>query len=281
MRWLGFTLLVLGSDITGANDMEEKPAIQQNETIAVLGTGDMGDSFGPRLAELGYRVIYGSRDPTSDRVHALVERTGHGASATTNRMAAQTADIVLLAVAARGVEDVVKSLGDLKGKTIIDLTWPPSRVAGDGYDEVVIATSGAERIQRWLPEAMVVKAFGTLGSNVIDDPKVAGGPVTVPIASDHRSAKEAVANLAAKLGLDPVDAGPLRMARAIEGMMLLYMVPHHQGRQDAWEFYFRRSNYWACHEYTGGEIDDSGPAIVDAGNLAEIPHTQGEPKPCS
>lgn len=37
----------------------------------------MGDSFGPRLAELGYTIIYGSRNPDSQRVAALVEKTGN------------------------------------------------------------------------------------------------------------------------------------------------------------------------------------------------------------
>ena len=52
------------------------------ETVAVIGTGDMGDSLGPRFADLGYRVVYGSRNPESDRVRALVEKTGGNASAT-------------------------------------------------------------------------------------------------------------------------------------------------------------------------------------------------------
>jgi hypothetical protein len=33
-------------------------------TVAVIGTGDMGDSLGPKLSEAGYRIIYGSRDPS-------------------------------------------------------------------------------------------------------------------------------------------------------------------------------------------------------------------------
>ena len=250
------------------------------KTIAVLGTGDMGDSFGPRLAQLGYRVIYGSRSPQSERVSNLVDQTGHGASADTYASAADRADIVLVAVASRAVERIIGGLGDLEGKVVIDLNWPPTRIAEDGYEEAEIETSVAERIQEMRPKAMVVKAFGTMASNVIDDPLVAGGPVTAPIASDHRQGKETVARIAAELGLDPVDAGPLRMARYLEALMMLYMIPHNQGRPEGWDFYFRRSNYWACNTYTGGELDDSGPPVVDAGNLAEIPQTQGAPEPC-
>ena len=37
-------------------------AAQEKATVAVIGTGDMGDSIGPRLAALGYRVVYGTRE---------------------------------------------------------------------------------------------------------------------------------------------------------------------------------------------------------------------------
>ena len=49
-------------------------------TVAVIGTGDMGDSLGPRFAELGYRVVYGSRMPDSAKSQALARRTGSGAT---------------------------------------------------------------------------------------------------------------------------------------------------------------------------------------------------------
>ena len=263
-----------------AESFSQESSQSQKEIIAILGTGDMGDSFGPRLAELGYEVVYGSRNPDSERVVAIIERTGNGASAATSDVAARKADIVFLALPWGPMEQIIKSLGDMEGKTIIDLSWPESDFADDGYFQMTVETSGAELIQSWIPKAMVVKAFGSTGTNVIDDPNDAGGPVTIPIASDHRHAKEVTARLAAELGLDPVDAGPLRMARNIEAMMELYMVPHTQGRDTGWEFYFRRTNYWMCNEYAGGEEVDGGPPTSDAGNLADIPQTQGTPKPC-
>jgi hypothetical protein len=70
------------------------------------------------------------------------------------------------------------------------------------------------------------------------------------------------------------------MARNIEAMMELYLIPHTQGRDTGWEFYFRRSNYWMCNQYTGGEEVDTGSQTSDAGNLADLPQTQGAPKPC-
>lgn len=254
--------------------------VTKDEVVAVLGTGDMGDSFGPRLAALGYRVVYGSRNPDGDRVRALITRTGANASAATSDVAANEADIVFLALPWEPMEQVIRSLGAMKDKVIVDLSWPASELAEDGYWRMTTRPSGAELIQSWIPEAKVVKAFGTTGSYVIDDPDRAGGPVSIPIASDHRDAKETVARIAAELGLDPVDAGPLRMAANIEAMMELYLVPITQGRDINWEFYFQRSNYWSCDPYTGGEDVESGLSPEQLSDLARMPMTQPAPESC-
>lgn len=263
-----------------AYGLTEESSQSDKEVIAIIGTGDMGDSFGPRLADLGYTIIYGSRNPDSERVTALVEKTGYGASAMTSDKAGRNADIVLLAIPWEPMEQIIKSLGDMEGKTIIDLSWPASELAEDGYYEMTVKPSGAEVIQSWIPKAMVVKAFGTTGTNIIDDPNEAGGMVTIPIASDHRRAKEVTARIAAELGLDPVDAGPLRMARNIEAMMELYVVPHIQGRETGWEFYFRRTNYWQCNSYTGSEDVDGGLSEEDVADLPDMPRTHSAPEPC-
>ena len=131
-------------------------------------------------------------------------------------------------------------------------------------------------IQGFNPGAKVVKAFATLGSQIIDDPMEAGGVVSVPIASDHKDAKETVAKIAADLGLDPVDFGPLRMSRDIEIMQMIYMIPLSQNRPQNWEFYFRRSSHYGC--YMSGESTTEGlTPVYDADNLAVFP--QGDKGP--
>lgn len=263
------------------NQIESPTASQApKDTVAVLGTGDMGDSFGPRLAALGYRVVYGSRNPASDKVKALVALTGHGSSATTQKEAAQQGDIVLLALPWPAMETVAQNLGDLSGKVLIDMSWPPAKVADDGYYEFTIETSAAEMIQSWNPNAFVAKAFLTVGSNVIDDPSTASGPVTIPIASDSRIAKEKTARIAADLGLDAVDAGPLRYARNIEALTQIMLVPYLQGRNLVWDFYFPRNNYFLCNTYEGDTSGDGGPSVSDADDLADIPYTQEPIPPC-
>jgi predicted dinucleotide-binding enzyme len=234
-------------------------------SVALIGTGDMADSLGPRLAELGYRVTYGSREPASERVAALVAATGHGAAAATQAEAARSADIVFLLVTWPAMETVAQGLGDLSGKVVVDVSMPFEQ-GEDGYPRSMLATSSAEMIQGWNPRARVVKAFATQGSGIIDAPLSAGGKVSVPIAADDREAKLAVAAIADELGLDPVDFGPLHMARSIEALQTIYMIPYVQRRKSMWEFTFHRSNYWACHAAT----EDLVP-VFDADALAAFP----------
>ena len=261
-------LLVLSTSSLAAEDGAGNP------TVGIIGTGDMGDSLGPRFAELGYSVVYGSRTPASEKAQNLAKQTGNNARVTTQKEAAQAGDIVVLVVPWPAMETVAQNLGSLDGKIIIDPSMP-SDAGEDGYFVPLVETSSAEMIQSWNPGARVVKAFATLGSFVIDNPKVVGGPVTVPIASDDRAAKETVGKIIRAMGLDPVDAGPLRLSRELEALQRLYMVPLLQRRTAAWEPYFRRSYFWECIWE-----DDYSVPVADADDLADIPEKQGPPKAC-
>jgi predicted dinucleotide-binding enzyme len=241
------------------------------ETVAVIGTGDMGDSLGPRFAELGYQVVYGSRDPQSDKVRELVRQTGKGAAAATQTNAAAQADIVVLAVPWPPMEKVARDLGDLSGKIVIDVSMP-FRQGEDGYPEHLLQTSSAEMIQQWNPDAKVVKTFATMGSGIIDDPNRTGGTISLPIASDDKEAKEKVAGIVADMGLDPVDFGPLRMAREIEIMQLIYMIPLVQNRPENWEFQFRRDDQYGCYLSGNKNVEGAQP-VYDAENLAVFPES--------
>lgn len=189
------------------------------DTIAVIGTGNVGGALGPKFAEQGHTIVYGSRDPDDSDVAELVELTGNGASATTQADAAADADIVVLAVPGTMVAEITAALGDLSDKIIIDPTNPIKldllrmrHVAG---------TSNTDVIQSIAPDADVVKAFNTLGWKIMVDPDIAGGPVSVPLAGDSGKAKRKVAELVRGMGLEPIDVGDSENARWLEGMAIL------------------------------------------------------------
>lgn len=190
------------------------------ETIALIGTGNVGAALGRRFAEQGHTVVYGSRNPAAADVARLVAETGHGASAASPADAAARSRVVVLAVPWTAAEEIVRGLGDLSGKILVDPTNPRT-MAADGFADYPIPDSNAERIARAAPGAEVVKAFSTLGAETMLDPRLAEGPVTIPLVGDDREAKALVATLAREIGLEAVDVGPLRHARIIEGLHYL------------------------------------------------------------
>jgi predicted dinucleotide-binding enzyme len=243
-------------------------ADDHQETVAIIGTGLMGGAIGPRLAEQGYRIVYGSRDPSRDKVRALVERTAGNASAATQKAAAGQASVIVLALPWPAMETVAQNLGDLTGKILIDVSDPIVPDETDGYYRHTLETSAGELIQGWNPGAKVVKAFNTMGYFVIADPSAALGAVTVPILSDDRPAKCKVMKMVAGMGLDPFDAGPLRYSRLLEMMAALYMVPFaHQDYSQSFEFFFRRNDHWqgfvdSLSDEARAEWQSGAPAVA-------------------
>jgi predicted dinucleotide-binding enzyme len=223
-----------------AAQAEAPPDETAREVIAVIGTGRVGGALGPRFASIGHRIVYGSRDPASEKVKALIQRSGSAASAASPAAAAAQASIIVLAVPWNAVETVVRSLGDLSGKIIMDATNPLRFGSGRSF-ELAVDSSGGEHVQQWAPQARVVKAFNAVGWKVMGNPGLAGGPVTIPLVGDDDKAKSRVAEIVRAIGFETADLGPIRHARHLEGMAILYLTPLMSGRPaDGFEFYLRR-----------------------------------------
>lgn len=196
------------------------PMIASAKTIAVIGTGHVGSALGPRFAQIGYTVVYGSRTPEREDVQALVAATSNGASATNQTNAAQMADIILLAVPWNVAEDVLISLGDLTGKIIIDPV-NPRVITEEGLADYPSFISNAERLQALAPRSSVVKAFSTFSADTMADPGLVNHPITIPLAGNNPEAKAIVADICHRLGFETIDFGPVRYAHIIEGLYLL------------------------------------------------------------
>ena len=208
--------------------------------IAVIGSGNVATALGPGFAAQGHTIVYGSRNPSEQKVKDLVAKTGHGATATSQTDAVKGADIIVLAVPGTAAEQVVKSLGDLSGKIILDPTNLVDRNTSDGYFNYGLATgtgSNAERIQAAQPKAKVVKAFNTLNVKQMIDPASSGGPVSIPIVGDDPAARATVAALVKGMKLEPVDLGPLRYARVLEEMLVIWA--NARGHNAAYNYYLR------------------------------------------
>jgi len=69
----------------------------------------------------------------------------------------------------------------------------------------------------------VVKIFNTTGAGNMANPNYGGTKVTMLYAGDDAGTKQIAARLAADLGFDPVDAGPLSSSRMLEPFALLWI----------------------------------------------------------
>jgi predicted dinucleotide-binding enzyme len=213
-RWIGgLAILFLGASLA---------APVSADTIAVIGTGNVGSALGPEFAAQGHTIVYGSREPNRDDVQALVARTAGNARAATPQDAIVGADMVVLAVPGTSAVEITKGLGDLSGKIIIDPTNVVSREGGQMSHGVPGKGSNAAMIQEAAPGAFVVKAFNTLNWQQMVNPETAGGPITIMLAGDNDDAKASVAELVRGMDLDAVDVGGLQYAHVLEEMLVMW-----------------------------------------------------------
>lgn len=206
------------------------------DSIAIIGTGDVGAALGPEFAALGHEIVYGSRDPERDSVQSLVNKTGNNASAALPIESVVNADIVVLAVPGRLAESITAELGDLSGKIIID---PTNNYIRDGVPRLATDTSNGEAIQTAAPDAHVVKAFNTLSWRQMVDPGSSGGPVSIPLVGNNAEAKEKVAEIVSGMGLEPIDLGPIQNARHVEGMLVLWIQARVNG--EPFDYHLRKA----------------------------------------
>lgn len=182
--------------------------------ILVVGAGNMGSAFVKRLASAGHRVTVVARRP--DAASALASRFAGVRTSAPDAGATEGQDIVVLAVPYSQAKQALSSLGPLRGKVVIDITNPLS----EDYMSLTVGhtTSAAEEIAKVVPDAMLVKGFNTLFAQVLDAGATFGDGRTVSVflASDDATAKDAAAALARSMGFDVVDAGGLRNARYLE-----------------------------------------------------------------
>lgn len=189
--------------------------------IGILGSGLMGGKLGTIFAKAGHEVVF-SYARSEDKLQRLARKAGNKARAGSPREAAQSADAVLIAVHWSRIDDVLSQAGDLSGKVVLSCSLPMN--ADDTALVVAHISSGAEDLAGKIPGAKVVAAFGTVPSEVLFSVYAArrrAGRPSLVYCSDDRRAGKVAARLIRDVGFEPVDAGPLRIARYSEPFTLL------------------------------------------------------------
>jgi 8-hydroxy-5-deazaflavin:NADPH oxidoreductase len=189
--------------------------------IGILGSGLMGGKLGTLFARAGHEVVF-SYARSEGKLDRLARSAQGGARAGAPREAARDADALLLAVHWSRVDDVLAQAGDVAGKVVLSCSLPMN--SDDTALVVGQTSSGAEELAKKIPTARVVAAFNTVPSEVLFDVYAGRRKASRPslvYCGDDRRAKTTAARLIRDVGFEPLDSGPLRIARYTEPFGLL------------------------------------------------------------
>ena len=140
--------------------------------IAIIGAGHVGTALKTGLSRNGHDV-------------STVGREDNAAQA------AGAAELIILAVPFAEVGNVAGQVGSAaSGKIVIDATNALSPTMELAVD--TSTTSGAEELQKKLPEARVVKAFNTTFATAMATGQINGEKLAGLVAADDAEAKAAV-----------------------------------------------------------------------------------------
>ena len=205
--------------------------------IGIIGSGNVGGALGKAWSRLGHEVFFGFRNSEHAQAKALLGEAAATARAGSVQEAVKASNVVVLATPWEAVQEALTSAGDLSGKIVIDAT-NPLLPALTGLS-VGTTTSAGEKVAEWAKGAHVVKAFNTVGFNIMADSSFPEGQAVMFYCGDDAEAKKIVARLAGELGFEALDAGPIAQCRLLEPFGMLWIslaMKHGYGRGIGFKF---------------------------------------------
>ncbi|WP_256393571.1 NADPH-dependent F420 reductase [Natronoarchaeum rubrum] len=214
--------------------------------IALLGgTGDIGQGLALRWAyDTNHEIIIGSRDPEKARTKAEEYETEldsrgveTGINGFENAMAADRADVVVLAVPPYHVSDTVDSIADrLDDETILvsPAVGMKSDEGGLHYHKPGAGSVTAVAAEAAPEDVPVIGAFHNLSADRLANLDVEFDIDTL-VVGDDADAKETVAALAEAIdGIRALDAGPIENAAEVESVtpLVINIARYNDGMHD-------------------------------------------------
>jgi 8-hydroxy-5-deazaflavin:NADPH oxidoreductase len=181
--------------------------------IAIMGAGNVGGGLGTALAAVGHEVVFGVRDPDSDKTRVALD-AARGSSAADPAVAVDGADVIVFALRWDAAVATIATLPPLEGRIVIDAM---NRVAGPAS-----ATSATDDLAGLLPGAKLVKCFNTIGFENLTTARERAVPAAMFVAGDDADAKRVALELAGAIGFDAQDAGSLANAKILEDMVKVW-----------------------------------------------------------
>jgi 8-hydroxy-5-deazaflavin:NADPH oxidoreductase len=203
--------------------------------IAILGTGNVGQTYASKFIELGHEVMIGTRNPDDTRKKEKFTEwhtTNSKVQLATFADTVAFGEIIVNALQGTATIDVVKSisLSLFDNKILMDVSNPLD--SSKGFPPTLLeglnnTNSLAEEIQKALPNAKIVKALSTMWCGIMVNPKmIANGDHNAFIAGNDLEAKTRVKELMASFGWitnNILDLGDITKARGVEMYLPLWL----------------------------------------------------------
>jgi predicted dinucleotide-binding enzyme len=173
-------------------------SVRDMASIGVIGSGNIGSTIGEAWRRAGHEVAYASRSPEPPRTVAIPD-------------AIAGAEVVLLALPGGAVPAFLAEHGAaLDGRVVIDAT---NDVGGERLHH-------ADAYRESAPGARLVRAFNTVGFEVLADPVFGGETADLFWCGPDDAGVEA---LIADVGLRPVRVGDIDAIDVVDGVGRLWL----------------------------------------------------------
>ena len=197
--------------------------------IGIMGSGIVGRVLASAFLKEGNDVMLGTRNVAKEEV--IIWKNENSGGRTGNfEETAKFGELLVFATSGKAVEEAINLSGpaNFAGKTVIDTTNPIADappVNGVLQFFTAMNSSLMERVQELLPGANVVKAFNSVGNNLMYKPGYNNTLPTMFICGNNAEAKKTVTEILTTFGWETEDMGHAEAARAVESLCILWCIP--------------------------------------------------------
>jgi predicted dinucleotide-binding enzyme len=205
--------------------------------IGIIGSGIVGQQLGIGMVRLGHDVKIGTRDPS--KLNDWLKKVGDKASVGNDEDAAKFGELIVLCTRWIGTENAINLAGksNFSGKVVMDVTNPLLPGTPPGFDASP-GNSGGEKIQNWLPDSKVVKAFNIINAYIMINPHRDEGDPDLFICGNDNNAKNQIIKFAEGWGWKSIiDLGEISEAYWLETLTMLWV--HYGFKFNIWSHAFK------------------------------------------
>lgn len=162
--------------------------------IAIIGVGNIGIRLAKHWAKNSHQILLGVRDAANHDVMELLNTTEGNVQALSVREAANNADIITICVGYKQLQNVLDEIGEQTDKLVIQTI----NASFDGGRDV------AKQIENALKTNRIIKAFNTIGAEVLDNTAFQDIIADTFICGGNTDDVKTVTTLAKQIGFENV-----------------------------------------------------------------------------